>query len=457
VGCRRLASLVICSSFHLFQTPTVILHRRAFVAGATAAIAAQAGAPRRSLHPEQFGAKGDGETDDTAALQRCIDVAAADRTVELRRGAVYRIDTNFRPTHGQFGGLKLKTGTIFQLNGSALIALGSRSNQGCLVNAYRVNGWRVEGPGRIVGERHIHMARGGEWGMGIACWGAGNWQICSGIEISDCWGDGIYLGYSRDRDDFCENYRIEGVHIHGCRRCGIGHIAGRNGRISGVHIHDISGTGPSAGIDFEADFLEQWSRNVIVTGARIYDCEIGVDVSTSNDSITITGCHIVGRNSGIIIGKPVSRIRIVDNPGIGSEVGGSSGGAVRTAVGAASGEVSDVLLSGNHFFGGGQFVLDIVGQNYRDVVIENNEIRASNRGVQGVARLGNLRFVGNKCIIEQLAGKADDYFLYIAGGSYGRNEYLNRSGLAMHSIAVRSRDLGGDRYDAANLTQIITR
>ena len=436
----------------------MMLHRRAFVAGAAAvAIAAQATRPRRSLHPEQFGATGDGQTDDTAALQRCIDVAAADRTVELSRGAVYRVDTNFRPTHGQFGGLKLKNGSVLQLNGAELVALSSRYSQGCLVNAYRVHGWQIAGPGRIVGERHIHMGRGGEWGMGVACWGASDWQIGSGIEISDCWGDGIYLGYSQTRDDFCENYHIEGVHIHGCRRCGIGHIAGRNGRIHAVHIHDISGTGPSAGIDFEADFLQQWSRNVLVSGARIYECEIGVDISTSNENITITACHIVGRNSGIIIGKPVSHIRIVDNPEIGSTTGGSSGGALRTAVGPASGEVSDVLLSGNHFFGGGQFVLDIVGQDYHHFVIENNELRASNRGVQGVARLGDLTFVGNRCVIEQLAGKPNDYFLYIAGGIYGRNEYVNRSGLPMHSIAVRSRDVGGDRYDTANLTRIVTR
>lgn len=433
----------------------MVLHRRAFVAGAAAAaVAARATGSHRTLHPEQFGARGDGQADDTAALQRCVDAAAPYETVELRRGAVYRLDTNYRPTHGAFGGVKLKSGTNLVLNGAELRALGSRYSQGCLLSAYRVDGWRIEGPGRITGDRDIHLGKGGEWGMGIACWGARDWQIGRAIDISNCWGDGIYLGYSRSRDDFCENYRIEGVDIHGCRRCGIGHIAGRNGRIAAVHIHDISGTGPSAGIDFEADFLQQWNRDVIVSGARIYDCEIGVDISTANESITIEASHIVGRNSGIILGKPISKIRIVDNV-IGSTVGGRAGGALRTAVGTASGDVSDVRLSGNHFFGGGQFVLDVVGQQYRGFNIEKNQLTASNRGVQGVARLGNVLFVGNTCVIGNAAGKAGDYFLYIVNGSYGRNEYMNRSGLPMHFVAVRSGDLGGDRYDTPNLTRML--
>lgn len=435
-----------------------MIDRRRFVAAAAATTAAACmpvrAAQQASVRPEQFGARGDGRSDDTAALQRCVDAVPPGVPLELRSGAVYRVDTNYRPTRGQFGGVRLKNGIVLKLDNAELKALPSRSNQGCVLNAHLADGWRIEGPGRITGERDIHMGRGGEWGMGVACFAAREWSIGPGVEISNCWGDGIYLGYSEARGDFCENYRIDTVHIHDCRRCGIGHVAGRNGQIVAAQIHNIGGTGPAAGIDFEADYAPDWNRNIVVSGARIYDCEIGIDISTSSESITITGSDISGRNSGLIIGKPVRNIRIVDNPSIASKVGGLVGGAIRTVVYGESGKVSDVYIAGNQLYGGGKFVLDIVGDAYQNFVVERNDVHASNAGVQGVARLGSVTFVGNRCFIEGQAGKAGDYFLYIAHGNYGSNVYTNATGIPMHSIAIGGRDLGGDRYEAQNLTRI---
>lgn len=431
----------------------MIVNRRGFLAIAVAAAMPVRAASAPGIRPEQFGARGDGQTDDTSALQRCVDAAPSGVPIELRSDAVYRIDTNYLPTHGQFGGVKLKSDTILHLNSAELKALPSRYNQGCVVNAHLVHNWRIEGPGRITGERDIHLGSGGEWGMGVACFAASGWAI-SGAEISDCWGDGIYLGYSQAKGDFCENYRIDTVHIHDCRRCGIGHVAGRGGEIVAAQIHKIGGTGPAAGIDFEADYAPYWNRNVVVSGARIYDCEIGIDISTSSESVTITGSTISGRNSGIIIGKPVRDIRIVDNPNIGSTKGGLAGGAIRAVVYNQSAEVSDVYIARNRLYGGGQFVLDIVGNAFQNFVIENNDIHASNAGVQGIGRLGSVTFVGNRCFIEGEAGKAGDYFLYIVQGKYGQNVYTSKIGLPMHFISIGSADLGGDRYETPNLTHI---
>lgn len=433
-----------------------MLNRRGFIAAAAAAVSA----PKHfvvlpALRPEQFGARGDGRTDDTAALQHCVDAAPTGAAIQLRPGAVYRINTNYEPTHQQFGGVKLKTGTMLQLNGATLKALPSPSAQGCVLSAYLANDWHIEGPGLIAGERDVHVGTGGEWGMGIACWAARAWMIGPGVKISNCWGDGIYLGQTPRLGDFCEDYRIEHVEIHDCRRCGIGHVAGRNGQIAGAVIHNIRGTAPNAAIDFEADRIEDWNRNVVVSGARIYDCTIGIDVSKSNENITITRSNISADNSGVIIGQPVRNIRIQENLQIASTQGGKEGAALRTAVGARSDQVSDVRIIDNRFCGGGQFVLDMVGDGYRDVLIQGNDIHASNAGAQGIARLGRVTFTDNRCVVETVAGKSGDYFLYIAGGSYGGNVYDNRSGRPMHSVLIRSRSIAPDRYETPNLTKII--
>jgi polygalacturonase len=405
------------------------------------------------FRPESFGARGDGQTDDTRALQACFD-AAAGATVELRRGAVYRVDTNYNPTHAQFGGVQLKDGQTLRLNGAQLKALPSVHNQGSVIGAYEVHGWRIEGPGRITGERDIHRGEGGEWGMGIAAWAAQHWSIGSGVEIDNCWGDGLYVGYTNDGGNFCQNFVIDRVHIWDCRRCGMGIIAARNGEIRSPHIHHIGGTAPAAGIDLEADLREHWNRNITITGARIYDAHIGVDFSTSNEDIVLTGSDLSAYNSGIVIGRPVRRLHIFDNT-VESTLGGLEGAALRTAVGEDSHAVTDVLIENNVFRGGGDFVLDIVGEGYRNFVIDRNRLQASNRGVQGVARLGSVTFTRNDCTVEAAAGKADQYFIYFTGSRHGENVYRNRSPFEMHSILSRDTDLGTDVYTGPNLRRIV--
>ena len=429
-----------------------MIDRRTFIAGAAVLaaprVAAAAAAP--VVRPEEFGARGDGRTDDTSALQAALRAAPRGTAVELRSGAVYRVDTNWQPTHAQFGGLQFKHGQLLRLNGGELRALPSIHNQGQVIGAYEVHGWRIEGPGRITGERYIHRGEGGEWGMGIAAWASNDWSIGPGIEISKCWGDGIYLGYTRDQANYCENFVIDRPYIWDCRRCGIGLVAGRNGEILSPHIHKIDGTGPAAGIDLEADLSHHYNRNIRMVGGRIYDCQIGVDVAQSNQDILVTGMDLVAENSALIIAQNAHRISILGNK-IRSTLGGREGAAMRTAVYDNSRSVQTVRMENNDFSGGGDFVLDIVGDEYQDFRIANNRLHASNPGVQGVARLGRVTFVDNECVVGANAGKPNDYFLYFGSTTHGGNVYRNLSPHSMYSILSRDHDLGGDRYVGPNL------
>jgi polygalacturonase len=429
----------------------MISNRRNFMMTGAAAWALLPGCgfaqtPEPALSPERFGAKGDGRTDDTQALQICLDAAGPGQIVRLRRGSVYRVDTNWRPTFDQFGGLKLKSGQILELNGAQLKALPSRSIQGAVVQGYRSRGWKLLGPGRITGERNIHIGTSGEWGMGVAAVSCTDWEI-SGVEIDGCWGDGIYVGTKAP--EFCRNFLIDSVKIRDCRRNGISVVSAADGKIRRVDISGINGTAPYGGIDLEPDDRRAPNRNIEISDGRIGgDVHVGIYVTVANENIVISNMTLSGSNSGIITGPELAGLKI-SNCRIHAEVGRQEGAALRV-VGEPSG-VAGLHIHDNLLSGGGFFVVDIMGDGYRDVVVAKNRIRASNPGTQGIARVHELLFTDNDCVIERAAGKAGDFFIQFRRTTHGRNVFRNLSPHAMHSAVFGGRNLGGDTYTGPNL------
>jgi hypothetical protein len=432
----------------------MLTDRRSFLAGVVAVAACQdsraSGSTGGAIHrPEEFGAKGDGVTDDTQALQRCLRSAPEGATVQLRSGAVYRINTKDRSTSDGFGGLKLKSRQVLRLNGAELKALPSSEGRGSVVHAFAVSGWRIEGPGRITGERSSHIGTGGEWGMGVSAWSSHDWVVGPGVEINDCWGDGLYVGSGQGRGP-CENFLIDRVHVWNCRRNGISIVGGRNGEIRSANIHDVDGTAPYGGIDLEPDGPHVPNRNIRIIGGKIRRVGVGVYVTVANENVEITGMDIEGRNSGIIIGDSARNVKIRSNPRIKSTIGGAEGAAIRAVGNPAM--IRGIDISKNSLLGGGYFVVDFWGDGYRDLSVTSNEIRATNPGVQGIARVHYGTFANNVCVIEQPAGKNRDYFVHLQGASYGGNSYRNLSSKTMTAAHRGGRKLGSDRYESASLT-----
>lgn len=100
---------------------------------------------------------------------------------------------------------------------------------------------------RLVGDKLKHTGTGGEWGMGINILSSKNITIYN-PEISNCWGDGIYIGVlSKDP----ENIIVKGGWLDNNRRNGISIISGKNVNISNILVSNTNGTLPMAGIDVE--------------------------------------------------------------------------------------------------------------------------------------------------------------------------------------------------------------
>jgi hypothetical protein len=433
-----------------YRTVDGMIERRTMLAAGTALLLSSSGrlcaqASGGTLHPDDFGALGDGAADDTAALQACIDAATVGGRVQLRRGAVYRVDTNWRPTYGAFGGIKLKSGITLDLNAAELKALPSTEAGGAVVQANGTRGWNIVGPGKITGESSLHRGQGGEWGMGIAAFGASDWSCGPDVEISDCWGDGIYVGHAPAHPGtFCEDFQIEGVQIHHCRRNGISVVAGRDGEIKGVRIRDIVGTAPQAGIDLEPDSASYPNRGIRIGQSTISGTQIGIAVTVANDQVRITGNSIEAANSGIIISDNTRGLEIVGNRRIANTKGGREGAAIRIVASNAH-SIEGVAIRSNGLSGGGFFVLDFAHPGYRQVVISDNRIRASNRGTIGIARLlSGGTFTDNIAVIEPLAGAENNTYIQFSGVTQGGNRFENRSGRRMRAVRQGGRSLRAD-------------
>jgi hypothetical protein len=306
-----------------------------------------------------------------------------------------------------------------------------------VVQGYRTDGWKVLGPGLIVGDRTIHRGSGGEWGMGVAAWSASGWQI-KDVTITECWGDGIVAGYAPDAmGTFCEDFAIEGGRISLCRRNGISIVAGRRGRISGTVIRAIAGTSPGAGIDLEPDDGRYSNEQMLITGVDIAEANIGIGVTVANHMTTITRSRIDAGNSGIMVGDRARGLMIVDNPLIRTAQGGVEGGAVRTAA-LDNSTIDGVDIRNNQLEGGGVFVIDFA-EGARNVVVSGNQIIASNVASRVARLFAGSTFTRNRGTVTSAGGAKGGYIVQLVDTRETGNSYVNHSRFPMPPLLIRPR------------------
>jgi hypothetical protein len=114
----------------------------------------------------------------------------------------------------------------------------------------------------IVGDRKKHSGTGGEWGMGISIDDSDNVLIQKPY-VSDCWGDGIYLGQISS-SKVNKNIRIVKPFLDNNRRNGISIIAVSGLKIDSPVISNTNGTSPMAGIDFEPNSNDNIIDSIVV-------------------------------------------------------------------------------------------------------------------------------------------------------------------------------------------------
>lgn len=196
------------------------------------------------------GAKGDGRTDDTAAIQAAIDAVAGTKGTVLVPDGVYMIQA-------VRWGLQLKSGMTFKLApGATLKAIPNGAERYVLLRIAGASNVWVTG-GTLEGERHQHKNKAGQWGMGIHISRGSSHITVTQVTSKNMWGDGFYI-------QGAEDVRLCQVFADNNRRQGLSIINVKNLLVTDSVFQNTHGTRPGAGIDVEPDHAEQ-----AVSGVRI--------------------------------------------------------------------------------------------------------------------------------------------------------------------------------------------
>jgi len=204
------------------------------------------------------GAKGDGETDDTAAIQVAIEEIAGTGGTVLVPDGTYMVNAEGEDR------LRLKSDMTLKLStGATLKAIPNSSKKYSVLSISGVSNVTVVG-GTLEGDRKQHMGKSGEWGMGIRIDRGASHITMRGVTSLGMWGDGFYVDDAKDVK-FCsvtaDNNRPQGLSI----------IDADGVLVTDSVFKNTSGTRPSAGIDLEPDKATQEITNVQIRGSKFLD------------------------------------------------------------------------------------------------------------------------------------------------------------------------------------------
>ena len=227
---------------------------------------------RDMLNVRDFGAKGDGTTDDTAAIQAALD-AASTRGISavLFPTGTYKVsattaDNNF------FAALTVHSGQRLLFDAATLQLTANGYDFYAVLNIHNVNNVTVEGGLTIIGDRESHTATTGESGHGIRIVNSHNVHV-SDVDIRYTWGDGVCVGGNGTMDEISKNVTIERVRTYKCSRNGLSII-----EADGVVVRDCDftctdRTNPQYGIDIEPNLGT--STNILIENVRMLNNGVG--------------------------------------------------------------------------------------------------------------------------------------------------------------------------------------
>ena len=296
-------------------------------------------------------AKGDGVTDDTAAIQAAVDRVAGTGGTVLVPNGTYMINA--------LTSIRLKSNMTFQMaSGATLKAKPNSATNYAIIGIDSVSNVKVVG-GTLLGERDTHSGTGGEWGMGIDILGA-NHIVIEGVIAKNCWGDGFYVGNDSKYIDFSS------VTADNNRRQGISITWADNIVIKDSIFKNTNGTAPMSGIDLEPNAIQgQHVNNVeIIRSQFLNNNGRGVNLNGNTNypitNVTIDSNIIIGNFGGIYLrgttgSHTITNNTITDSNKYGMSLSGNTGNTIIGNTITVTGSASERAIVGDH---GGNTISD---------------------------------------------------------------------------------------------------
>ena len=250
--------------------------------------------------PEMFGAVGDGITDDKAAFTAAI---ASGKPVYCHGEKTYAVCV----TIGDTSEISLLSGSILNLNGATLQILNPSDLTTYEIVAITGKDRCLICNGIIKGDRTTHSGSTGEHGMGISIFESAR-VFVKDIYISDCWGDGIYIGGTYASS---EHIVIDNAHCYNNRRNGLSLVNGNDVKIINSTFEDTNGTAPEFGIDVETNSATDQIKNVIIANCNFINNTKGavnVYVHSANASVNIQDIIADGEISVVFLADNSSAV-----------------------------------------------------------------------------------------------------------------------------------------------------
>lgn len=272
-----------------------------------------------------------GCTDDTDGINKLLRDAEWSGgkwdTIYIPAGE-YHINAESREGFCGFGGLVLTDGqTLIMDPDTKLIAIGNSSENSQVIFAFGRNNIRISG-GQIIGERNSHTGSGGEWGHGISIQGCKN-VIIENVEVSQCWGDGIYLGLyegwdsaGKQKNFYGSNITIMNCNLHNNRRNNLSITDVDNVTVYKCQFSYAKGTDPQYGIDIEPNLPRQHTcEKITLTNCTFTgNAKASMGIITSARDITLENCTLDGNfynmaGKNVVLRKTTIKGEIVDKTG----------------------------------------------------------------------------------------------------------------------------------------------
>ncbi|MGB8710998.1 MAG: glycosyl hydrolase family 28-related protein, partial [Methyloceanibacter sp.] len=215
-------------------------------------------APRSPLvvNVKDKGAKGDGRTDDTDAIQAAIDDVGGTGGTVLVPSGTYMVDAVEKKRR-----LALKSDMTLKLDkGAILKAIPNDSRKYSVLSISGVSDVAVMG-GTLEGDRTEHQGKAGEAGMGLRIERGAKDVTVAGVTSRKMWGDGFYV-------EDAKNTKFCAVTADNNRRQGLSIVEADGVLVTDSIFSNTHGTRPSAGIDLEADQPEQKIVNIRIQNSK---------------------------------------------------------------------------------------------------------------------------------------------------------------------------------------------